>query len=109
MDLVSHSGRWAIGDWIYTLSATDLETGWSELVPVMTKSKREVLAAFARLHRQLPFTLLGLHIDNGSEFLNEALIAYCRRHQIQLSRGRPFTATTTRTSSRRTAIWFGGC
>src|SRR5215467_5998617 len=47
MDLVSHSGRWAIGDWIYTLSATDLETGWSELVPVMTKSKREVLAAFA--------------------------------------------------------------
>lgn len=90
MDLVSHSGRWAIGDWIYTLSATDLETGWSELVPVMTKSKREVLAAFARLHRQLPFTLLGLHIDNGGEFLNEALIAYCRRHQIQLSRGRPF-------------------
>jgi transposase InsO family protein len=90
MDLVSHSGRWAIGDWIYTLSATDLDTGWSELVPVMTKSKREVLAAFARLHRQLPFTLLGLHIDNGGEFLNEALIAYCRRHQIQLSRGRPF-------------------
>src|SRR5215467_11683114 len=80
-------GRSGIGS---TRSPTDLETGWSELVPVMTKSKREVLAAFARLHRQLPFTLLGLHIDNGGEFLNEALVAYCRRHQIQLSRGRPF-------------------
>lgn len=90
MDLVSHSGRWAIGEWIYTLSATDLETGWSELVPVMSKSQREVLAAFARLHRQLPFPLLGVHIDNGVEFLNAALIDYCRRHQVQLSRGRPF-------------------
>jgi transposase InsO family protein len=70
--------------------ATDLETGWSELVPVMSKSQREVMAAFVRLHRQLPFPLLGLHIDNGVEFLNAALIGYCRRHQIQLSRGRPF-------------------
>src|SRR3984893_14089114 len=55
VDLVSHSGRWAIGEWIYTLSATDLETGWSELVPVMTKSQREGLAGLARLHQQLPF------------------------------------------------------
>ena len=90
VDLVSHSGRWAIGEWIYTLSATDLETGWSELVPVMTKSQREVVAGFARLHRQLPFPLFGMHIDNGVEFLNQALIDYCRRHQVQLSRGRPF-------------------
>jgi hypothetical protein len=49
---VSQSGRGAVGEWIYTLSATNLETGWSELVPVMGKSQREVMAAFARLHRQ---------------------------------------------------------
>jgi hypothetical protein len=90
IDLVSHSGPWATGDWIYTLSATDLETGWSELLPIMTKSQREVLAGIARLHRQLPFPLLGLHIDNGLEFLNAALIDYCRRQEIELSRGRPF-------------------
>jgi hypothetical protein len=90
IDLVSHSGRWAVGEWIYTLSGTDLETGWSELVPILTKSQREVLAGFSRLHRQLPFALLGLHIDNGSEFLNAALLGYCRFHQIQLSRGRPY-------------------
>jgi hypothetical protein len=90
IDLVSHSGPWLVGEWIYTLSATDLETGWSELVPIMTKSQREVLAGFARLHRQLPFPLLGLHIDNGYEFLNRALLDYCGRHQVQLSRGRPF-------------------
>jgi hypothetical protein len=62
IDLVSHSGPWLVGEWIYTLSATDLETGWSELVPIMTKSQREVLAGFARLHRQLPFPLLGLPV-----------------------------------------------
>jgi len=90
MDLVSHSGPWAAGDWIYTLSATDLETGWTELVPVLTKAKREVLSGFARIRDQLPFPLLGVHIDNGYEFLNETLVTYCRRHRIQLSRGRPF-------------------
>lgn len=90
MDLVSHSGPWLAGDWIYTLSATDLETGWTELVPVLTKGKREVLSGFRRIREQLPFPLLGVHVDNGSEFLNETLLGYCRRQQIQLSRGRPF-------------------
>jgi hypothetical protein len=96
VDLVSHSGPWATGDWIYTLSATDLETGWSELLPVMTKCQREVLAGLARLHRQLPFPLLGLHIDNGFEFLNAALIDYCRGQQVELSRGRPFHSDDNR-------------
>ncbi len=90
MDLVSHSGPWPAGDWIYTLSATDLETGWSELVPVMTKGKREVLSGFARIRDQLPFPLLGVHVDNGFEFLNETLVGYCRQQGIELSRGRPF-------------------
>jgi hypothetical protein len=90
IDLVSHSGPWASGDWIYTLSGTDLETGWSELVPVMTKSQREVLAGLVRLRGQLPFPLLGMHIDNGHEFLNAAMVDYCREHEIELSRGRPF-------------------
>jgi hypothetical protein len=35
----------------------------------------------------LPFPFLGVHIDNGGEFLHAALVGYCRRHQIQLSRG----------------------
>jgi hypothetical protein len=60
------------------------------------RSQREVLAGFARLHQQLPFPLLGLHIDCGGEFLNAALVGYCRRHQIQLSRGRPFHGNDNR-------------
>lgn len=110
IDLVSHSGPWASGDWIYTLSGTDLETGWSELVPVMTKSQREVLAGLVRLRGQLPFPLLGMHIDNGHEFLNAAMVDYCREHEIELSRGRPFHSDDNPpTSSRRTATWCGAC
>jgi len=90
MDLVSHSGRWASGEWIYTLCVTDLHTGWSELVPVMTKSQPEVLAGFRRVLAQLPFSLLGAHVDNGFEFLNAVLIRFCQRRGIELTRGRPF-------------------
>lgn len=88
IDLVSHSGRWASGQWIYTLCATDLCTGWTELEPVLSKDQLEVLAAIRQVHRRLPFRLLSLHIDNGTEFLNERLVSYCRRHQVGLGRGR---------------------
>jgi hypothetical protein len=88
IDLVSHSGRWATGEWIYTLCATDLCTGWTELEPVMSKDQPEVLKAIHTIHRRLPFPLSSLHIDNGPEFLNERLISYCRRHQVGLGRGR---------------------
>jgi len=89
VDLVSHSGRWATGEWIWTLCGTDLCTGWTELVPVMTKNQVDVLVALRQLHRQLPFRLLSLHIDNGHEFFNDRLIAYCRRQGVLLGRGRP--------------------
>lgn len=89
IDLVSHSGRWATGTWLYTLSATDLCTGWSELVPVLTKGQQPVLEAVRRVQRQLPFSLTALHIDNGYEFLNDDLIEFCGGAGIELSRGRP--------------------
>lgn len=89
IDLVSHSGRWATGEWLWTLCGTDLCTGWTELVPVVGKGQREVREAVAQLHRPLPFPLLSLHIDNGYEFLSGVLIAYCRQQGVLLSRGRP--------------------
>jgi hypothetical protein len=89
IDLVSHSGRWATGSWLYTLSATDLCTGWSELIPVMTKGQEPVLEAVRRMQRQVPFQLTALHIDNGYEFLNDDLIRFCAGGGIELSRGRP--------------------
>ena len=89
IDLVSHSGEVAAGEWIWTLCATDLSTGWTERVPVMGKGQTRIVAGLERLQRQLPFPLLGPHPDNGSEFLNWHLLRWCRQTGILLSRSRP--------------------
>ena len=97
IDLVSHSGRYATGEWIYTVAATDLCTGWVEMVPVMTKGQRQVLDGVEQIRRSLPFHVASLHIDNGHEFLNDYLIGVlplpCHRPQpgqaSSLQRQRP--------------------
>jgi hypothetical protein len=93
IDLVSHSGEFAVGEWIWTLCATDLSTGWTERVPVMGRGQITVVAALEQIRVQLPFPLLGIHPDNGNEFLNYHLVRYCagddQRAPILLSRSRP--------------------
>jgi len=93
VDLVSHSGEFAVGEWIWTLCATDLSTGWTERVPVIGRGQIGVVAALERIRVQLPFPLLGIHPDNGSEFLNYHLVKYCegddQRAPVLLSRSRP--------------------
>jgi len=79
----------APGDWAYTLTLTDICTGWTDLVAVMGKGQRGVLLALDQIRQRLPFTLAGIHTDNGSEFLNAHLIRYCRTHHIAFTRGRP--------------------
>jgi hypothetical protein len=70
IDLVSHSGEIAAGQWIFTLCATNLATGWTERVGIMGNSQAVVIAALEQVREQLPFPLLGLHPDSGSEFIN---------------------------------------
>ena len=89
IDLVSHSGEVAAGEWIWTLCATDLSTGWTELVAVMGKGQTRIVAALEQIRCQLPFPLLGLRPDNGSEFSNWHLVAWCQQSGIALSRSRP--------------------
>jgi hypothetical protein len=90
VDSVSHSGERVSGEWIWTISATDLSTGWTERVPVMGRTQEPVVAAMQRIRQQLPFPLLGIHPDNGHEFINRRLITWCRDESIQISRSRPF-------------------
>jgi hypothetical protein len=63
IDLVSHSGEIASGEWIETLTGTDLSTGWTERVPIFGPRQTTVLGAVKRVRQQLPFPLLGLHPD----------------------------------------------
>lgn len=109
VDLVSHSGEFAVGEWVWTLCATDLGTGWTERVPVMGRGQAGVVAALERVRGQLPFRLLGLHPDNGSEFLNYHLVRYCEgradRPPALLSRSRPEHKNDNARVERRTGPW----
>lgn len=90
IDLVSHSGECAEGDFAYTLDTTDIHTGWVERRAVLGKSQHAVLAATQQIEETLPFKLLGMDCDNGSEFINAHLYRYCKGRGIQLTRGRPY-------------------
>jgi hypothetical protein len=90
VDLVSHSGPSARGEFAYTLNLTDLASGWCESRAVLGRGQEAVLAALQAIRATLPFPLLALHSDNGSEFLNHHLIRYCEQQQIRYTRSRPY-------------------
>ena len=90
VDLVSHSGECAAGEFLYSLDMTDIHTTWVETGAVLGKSQVRVQEALEQLRQQLPFALLGIDSDNGSEFINAHLHGYCQAQQIQFTRGRPY-------------------
>ena len=90
IDLVSHSGDRAEGDFLYSLDLTDIHTTWVETCAVLGKSQIRVQEGLDTLRQQLPFALRGIDSDNGSEFINAHLLKYCRAHQVQFTRGRPY-------------------
>jgi len=90
IDLVSHSGSTAEGDFIYSLNLTDIFSAWTETRAVMGKGQRGVVAALDEMIAALPFALKALDSDNGSEFLNAHLVRYCKQHHLQFTRSRPY-------------------
>lgn len=89
IDLVSHEGGCAVGDFCHTLDLTDIATTWTETAAVRNKSQERVFEALKKLRENLPFPLLGLDSDNGSEFINHNLDGYCREEEISFTRSRP--------------------
>jgi hypothetical protein len=90
IDLVAHSGDRADGEFVHTLNLTDIHTTWVESGALLGKSQVRVQETLEQLRDALPFALQGIDSDNGSEFINAHLYRYCRRRQIQFTRGRPY-------------------
>jgi len=90
VDLVSHSGNSASGDFAHTLNVTDIHTTWTESRAVLGRGEEAVQRALNDVAGELPFPLLGVDSDNGSEFINWHLKHWCEQRQIQLTRGRPY-------------------
>ena len=90
MDMVAHCGAASVGNYVNTLVLTDVVSGWTECVPVVVKSCELIAETLERLRQALPFPLVALDTDNGSEFVNEVLVDYCAKRGIGLTRSRPY-------------------
>ncbi len=90
IDLVSHSGNCGSGEFAHTVNLTDIHTTWTESVAILGKAQVRVREALDAIRQELPFELVGIDSDNGSEFLNDHLVRYCKRESIQFTRGRPY-------------------
>jgi len=98
VDLVHHSGESAAGEYIHTLQLIDVATGWSERAAVLGRGQAAMEGGFRRIVARLPFPLLHLHPDNGSEFFNDHLVRFFGRAVtgLTLSRSRPYQKNDNR-------------
>lgn len=89
IDLVGHDGGDASGEFCQSLDVTDVCTTWTETRAVQNKAQVRVFNALTDIREALPFQLLGIDSDNGSEFINHELYRYCVQEQITFTRARP--------------------
>ncbi len=89
-DLVAHCGRYNAGSYLNTLVLTDVVSGWTECVALLVREQNLVVQALMAIDQRLPITLRGLDTDNGSEFINQSVIDFCRDSQIHLTRSRAY-------------------
>jgi len=91
-DLVHHSGPSASGEFVCTVQMIDVATSWSERVAVLGRSYLVMEDAFRRMLARLPFPVLEIHPDNGTEFFNHHLLRFWRDkvQGVSLSRSRPY-------------------
>jgi hypothetical protein len=90
IDLVAHCGNTTEGQFLCTLTCTDLCTGWTEVTGLLHRSQEAVSEALCRIRQRLPFPLLGIDSDNGGEFINDLLYQYCLDEKITFTRSRPY-------------------
>ena len=90
IDLVAHCGETVAGQFVHSLTATDVATGWTECFSLLHRSQIAVHEALDQLQERLPFPLLGIDSDNDSVFINELMLNYCQTNRITFTRCRPY-------------------
>lgn len=89
-DLVLHCGPTLQGEFVHTLTVTDVFTGWTENMALKNGAHRWVIEAMTQIEARLPFPLVGLDTDNGGEFINHALIKWAGDRNLFFTRSRPY-------------------
>jgi hypothetical protein len=105
VDLVHHCGPSSSGQYVHTVQMIDVATGWSERAAVLGRSQLVMQDAFLRFVARLPFKVLEIHPDNGSEFFNHHLLRLWKRivKGARISRSRPFHKNDNRFVEQKNA------
>lgn len=90
IDLVSHCGPSASGEFVYSLNATDIHTQWTETRAILGKGEAGVVLVMEEFRNNLPFPIVAIDSDNGSEFINHHLASWCEEHGFGFTRSRPY-------------------
>src|SRR3989304_1934279 len=91
-DTVAHCGDSLAGDFVWSLTMTDICTGWTECRATWNKGADGVMTQIKAVQKALPFPVKGFDCDNGSEFLTWHLLRYFQNHKqpIKFTRSRPY-------------------
>jgi len=90
IDLVEHCGASAAGQFVNTLTATDIYSGWTEQSAVMGKSQENTREGINNARQRCPFAWKEIHSDGGTEFINAHLFRYSAKTDLGFSRSRPY-------------------
>lgn len=90
IDCVEHCGASASGEFINTLSTTDIAMGWWEGEAFMGRGQERTQQAISNARARYPFPWKEVHPDNGTEFMNWHLYRYCEKEQLAFTRSRPY-------------------
>lgn len=90
IDMVAHGGTSVAGSFIQTLTMTDIATGWTECMPLLTRDGSLVVEAMARAQSLFPWLLRGADFDNDSAFMNDVVVPWCRTQKIEVTRSRAY-------------------
>lgn len=90
LDTVAHCGESAAGEFANTLDVTDILTGWTEQEVFLGKAQKRVITGLSSIKERMPFPLLGIDPDNGSEFINWQMYQFCMEAHVEFTRGRPY-------------------
>lgn len=106
-DSVAHCGGSLAGNFVWSLTYTDLASTWTEGRAVYNKGSKGVLDQTRHVEDCLPFTLLGMDFDNGSEWLNWHLIRYLqeRGQPVRVTRSRPYHSDDNAHVEQKNWMW----
>jgi hypothetical protein len=90
MDLVHHCDNDTSGEYLHTITITDVVLGWTENEALRNRSEKSVELAVESIRARMPYPIKGLDSDSGAEFINEVMLRYCRAHGIVFTRSRPY-------------------